>query len=122
VVVCNQELTVLNQEINKMNILTDIMSLIKRKQYVKELSKDDVFVIGLHKEPDILGIASPVPYKSVSLAKVSDIANIPSNKIKKETVTTASDPGEPGDIRVDANYIYVCTAANVWKRATLTSF
>jgi len=104
-----------------MNILTDIMSLLKRKKYLKELSKDDVFVVGVHKEPDILGIASPVPYKSVSLVKVSDIANIPSNKIKKETVLS-SDPGEPGDIRVDVNYIYVCTAVNVWKRVALNIF
>jgi len=105
-----------------MNILTDILLLLKRKQYVKGLKSNDVFVVGVHEEPDMLGVASPVPYKSVRLAKVSDVADIPSNKICKGTVTPSTSPGEPGDIRVDANYIYVCVAPNTWKRATLTSY
>ncbi|ARW57078.1 outer membrane protein [Synechococcus phage S-B64] len=31
--------------------------------------------------------------------------------------TTATDPGTAGDIRYDANYIYICVAANTWQRA-----
>jgi cytoskeletal protein CcmA (bactofilin family) len=30
--------------------------------------------------------------------------------------------GQPGQIVWDTNYIYVCTATNVWKRVALTSF
>ncbi len=35
---------------------------------------------------------------------------------------SASDTGTPGQIRVDENYIYVCTAANTWKRSALSTW
>lgn len=34
----------------------------------------------------------------------------------------ASSPGVAGEIAVDANYVYVCVAANTWKRASLNAF
>jgi hypothetical protein len=34
----------------------------------------------------------------------------------------ASDPGTPGQIAWDSGFIYVCVAANTWKRAALTSW
>ena len=56
-----------------MNILTDILSLLKRKKYVDAPKPDDVLVLGIHEEPDMLGIASPVPYKAVKLIKIKDL-------------------------------------------------
>jgi hypothetical protein len=44
------------------------------------------------------------------------------------TVTTSSTPasatatGTVGQIKWDANYIYVCVATNTWKRAALTTW
>jgi hypothetical protein len=35
---------------------------------------------------------------------------------------TGTSSGAAGDICWDSNYIYVCTASNVWKRAVLSSF
>jgi hypothetical protein len=35
---------------------------------------------------------------------------------------TASSSGTAGDIRYDADYIYVCTATNTWKRAALATW
>jgi len=35
---------------------------------------------------------------------------------------TSSSAGVKGAVAVDVNYIYVCTATNTWKRATLASF
>ena len=64
-----------------MNILTDILSLLKRKQYTKALKADDVIVVGVHEEPDMLGVASPIPYKSVRLAKLSDLNSYLEDKI-----------------------------------------
>ena len=59
-----------------MNILTDILNLFKRKKFVHEdLKPDDVFVVGIHKEPEMEGIASPKPYKSVKLAKLSKLSS-----------------------------------------------
>ena len=59
-----------------MNILTDILSLFKRKKVVTEAKDDDVLVLGMHEAPDMEGIASPIPYKSVKLIKVKDFANL----------------------------------------------
>ena len=55
-----------------MNILTDILSLIRRKQYVTQALPEDVIVLGVHTEPEIEGIASPIPYKNVKLIKIKD--------------------------------------------------
>lgn len=56
-----------------MNILTDILSLFKRKQIVEELTTEDLIVVGRHEKPDMLGVASPIPYKSVKLVKAKDL-------------------------------------------------
>lgn len=36
--------------------------------------------------------------------------------------SSSSASGLAGQIRIDANYIYVCTASNTWKRAALSTF
>ena len=36
----------------------------------------------------------------------------------KAAPSSATDTGTAGEIRVDANFIYVCTATNVWKRTS----
>jgi len=59
-----------------MQILTDILSLFKRKQIVEEATDEDVIVLGVHEAPQITGVASPVPYKDVKLIKVKDFASI----------------------------------------------
>lgn len=46
-----------------------------------------------------------------------------SGGIKQNQFTKlGSSAGQPGQIVWDTNYIYVCTATNVWKRVALTSF
>ena len=39
-----------------------------------------------------------------------------------QTTKTGTSAGNPGEICWDASYIYVCTAANTWKRAALSTF
>lgn len=39
-----------------------------------------------------------------------------------KTPASSAASGKAGDISVDANFIYVCTAANTWKRAALSTF
>ena len=36
--------------------------------------------------------------------------------------SSATAAGTPGQIRIDAGHIYVCTATNTWKRAALSTF
>jgi len=35
---------------------------------------------------------------------------------------SASDTGELGEVRIDADYIYVCTATDTWKRVAITTW
>jgi hypothetical protein len=39
-----------------------------------------------------------------------------------DTPTSASSPGEPGDVSYGPDHFYVCVAPNTWKRATITSW
>jgi hypothetical protein len=51
--------------------------------------------------------------------------DINSNTIRlrnARTVSTSTSEGNAGDISWDANYIYVCIAANQWKRSPLTTW
>ena len=35
---------------------------------------------------------------------------------------SATDTGVTGEIRYDANYVYVCVATNTWKRVALSTW
>ena len=55
----------------------------------------------------------------------SDILDINGNQIRLRTAktpTSATATGSAGQICWDADYIYVCTAANTWKRAQLLTW
>jgi len=43
-------------------------------------------------------------------------------RITSQTSPSSSATGSVGEIRVDGNYIYVCTATDTWKRAALSTF
>jgi len=86
-----------------MNILTDILSLFKRKQIIDTASPNDLIILGRHEEPDMLGIASPVPYKSVKLIKLKDLS-IPSAPCG---VTNLNNGGS-----IPSKNIYVNTTSN----------
>jgi hypothetical protein len=75
-----------------MNILTDILSLFKRKQIIEEATSDDLIVVGRHEKPDMLGIASPIPYKSVKLIKVKDLLTSNDCSYNNVTNNTGTNP------------------------------
>ena len=55
----------------------------------------------------------------------STLFDVNSDKIRLRTAKTpanAGDTGNAGDICWDANYIYVCTATNTWKRAAIATW
>lgn len=55
----------------------------------------------------------------------SGLVDINDNKLRVRTAQTpasAGAAGNQGEIAWDANYIYVCTATNTWKRAALASW
>ena len=51
---------------------------------------------------------------------VSGNATIAGLLLTAPATQTSTSPGTAGQISWDANYIYVCTAANTWKRVALT--
>lgn len=59
------------------NILTDILGFFKRKKFVDQAKDDDVVVLGIHEQPKMLGVASPIPYKDARLIKVVDLMRDP---------------------------------------------
>lgn len=48
------------------------------------------------------------------------ITGVTANAISNSAPATANATGVRGQIAFDTNYIYVCTAANTWKRVTIT--
>jgi hypothetical protein len=56
-----------------MNILTDILGLAKRRMFAKQVFPSDVMVIGINKDPDMTGVASPIPYKHCKLIRFRDL-------------------------------------------------
>jgi hypothetical protein len=53
------------------------------------------------------------------------LLDVNSNTIRLRTAKTpasSSDTGNTGDIAWDTDYIYVCVAANTWKRVAIASW
>lgn len=59
------------------------------------------------------GLISTSTAPSFSQLKLSALNTAPSS---------ASDTGTLGEIRIDANYIYICTATNTWKRVAIATW
>ena len=59
---------------------------------------------------------TPKPYV---LATTQDL---PTMTTANAAPSSATDTGVKGDIRIDANYIYICIATNTWKRCPLTTW
>ena len=72
-----------------MNILTDVLSLIRRSVFAKTAGLDDVLVLGVNEEPNMTGVASPIPYKSIKVIKVRDF------KVAAEHCDHANSPAIP---------------------------
>lgn len=93
-----------------MNILTDVLSLIRRGVFVKQANPDDVFVIGVNEQPDMTGVASPIPYKSVKLIKVKDLKIAPAFCDNENTPTIpASGIGQVFQKQIIDPITNVCT-------------
>ncbi len=60
--------------------------------------------------------ATSKPTKSATIASiVGTISDV-------TAPITASSPGVTGQVATDANYIYVCTAINTWKRVAIATW
>jgi len=68
-----------------------------------------------------LGIGTKTPSEKLQVD-----GNVLADQFKLTALNTAPssaiDTGTTGEIRYDANYMYVCTATNTWKRSALTTW
>ncbi len=71
--------------------------------------------------------AYPIPYTNVTAGADKRIS---ADRIKAnfdailptKTPANAGDTGTAGEMCKDANYIYVCTATNTWKRVSISTW
>ncbi len=75
-----------------MQILTDILSLFKRNEFVEKVNDYDAIVVGVNEAPQLTGVASPIPYKNVKLIRIKDFVNLASPDI----VNIPEDSSEAG--------------------------
>lgn len=63
---------------------------------------------------------------NTKVASISGTGIVTANQFRLSVLNTppasATAPGTTGEIRIDTNFIYVCTATNTWKRAGLSAW
>ncbi|WP_343707729.1 hypothetical protein [Flavobacterium sp.] len=73
-------------------------------------------------EPTVISnvnFPAPTVAGTYTLATTKDL---PAMTTANTAPTSFTDTGVKGDIRIDANYIYICIATNTWKRCPLTTW
>lgn len=84
--------------------------------------RDDATIrlqVGIH--PEVTILKDKVMVSSILMCKrlhVETVINL-GNAVEHPQ---SNDAGQPGDMRWDANYIYICTARNTWRRAALETW
>jgi len=66
-----------------------------------------------------LPVATTSGQSVIESARINNRGNF---VLSRNPPSSAADAGDPGEVAVDASYIYVCVAANNWKRAALSSW
>lgn len=93
-----------------MNILTDVLSLIRRGVFTKVANPEDVIILGVNEQPEMTGVASPIPYKSVKLIKVKDLKIAPAFCDNENTpATPASGTGQVFKEQIIDPVTNICT-------------
>ena len=95
---------------------------------VREGAGSTFWVSASTTELRIGGVGSSAP--SAGVIDISNTGNVTLNaassgyalNLPTKTPSSAADTGTAGDISWDTSYIYVCTAANTWKRAALSTW
>ena len=95
---------------------------------VREGAGSTFWVSASTTELRIGGVGSSAP--SAGVIDISDTGNVTLNaassgyalNLPTKTPSSAADTGTAGDISWDTSYIYVCTAANTWKRSALSTW
>ncbi|AFF28255.1 gp257 [Sphingomonas phage PAU] len=102
-----------------MGVYNDPIITTKRNSYV---ATDPIFIIG-NGTSDVARSNSYVMHGNgnslqigTATAKQFNVSNL------NEAPTSATDTGTIGEIRITADYIYICVGANEWKRTALSTW
>ena len=68
-----------------------------------------------------VGIATVAPAQKLDVNGTTQATQFKLSALNTAPAS-ATATGVVGEIRIDASYIYICTATNTWKRSALTTW
>jgi hypothetical protein len=115
----------LNQTTTAAGILVSINGTVQQPGYAYSVTGNQITFTQIPlvtDQIDIRFLAAAVTIDNLFNVDVTVNGNITLTGILSAPQTTKASnaPGSPGQVCWDANYIYVCTATNTWKRSPLT--
>jgi hypothetical protein len=115
----------LNQVTTQNGILVSINGTVQQPGYAYTVSGNQITFAQVPLSTDQIDVrflAAAVTIDNLFNVDVTVNGNITLTGILSAPQTTKASnaPGSPGQVCWDANYIYVCTATNTWKRSPLT--
>ena len=123
----------LDQEASTVGVIVSINGTLQNPSTAYTVSGNQITFTETPESTDVINIrflgaavtVSETVYDDLTIAgNLTATGNVTlSGILQAEQQTKASnDPGHTGQICWDGNYIYVCVAANTWKRANLNSY
>jgi hypothetical protein len=123
----------LDQEASTVGVIVSINGTLQNPSTAYTVSGNQITFTETPESTDVINIrflgaavtVSETVYDDLTIAgNLTTTGNVTlSGILQAEPQTKASnDPGHTGQICWDGNYIYVCVAANTWKRANLNSY
>ena len=121
----------LDQQATTVGVIISINGTLQRPVSAYNVSGDQITFTEVPEETDIIDVRflgaavtlnSTLSDDLVVSGNITTAGNVTIGGILSAPPTTkaASDPGVPGQVCWDDDYIYVCTATNTWKRSPLT--
>jgi hypothetical protein len=117
----------LNQASSQDGILVSINGTVQTPGAAYTISANQITFSQVPASSDVVDVrflATTVSFGASVTGNLSVSGNLTLGGLLTAPQVTVLDnsPGTAGEIAWDANYIYVCTATNTWKRVALTSF
>jgi hypothetical protein len=115
----------LNQQTTTIGIIVSINGVVQQPTLAYTVSGNQITFNEVPSVTDIVDIrflGASVTINNTLSDNLTVSGNLTISGILQSPLTTqtSTSPGTPGQVCYDANYIYVCTATDTWKRVALT--
>lgn len=121
----------LDQESSTVGVIVSINGTLQQPYTAYNITADQITFTEIPQDTDVIDVrflGASVTINNVLSDDLQVIGNVTVQDditlggilSAPQTTKAATDPGTTGQICWDANYIYVCTATNTWKRSPLT--